>query len=127
MGQQTRILLVEDDALNRQLLSEYLSILNYQVLSLSGGVNFFQALAEFQPQLILLDLKLPDIDGYTLLQQLEQTPQWQDIPIIVLSALAFKVDRQRAMTLGVKRYLVKPVNLNDLRRAIQEELGDYPS
>lgn len=117
-----RILLVEDNDLNRQMLDDYLSFCGYQVLSIGRGSDFFQVLTDFKPHLILLDLRLPDIDGYTLLQQIQQGSDWQHIPVIVVSAFAFRVDQQRALTLGVRRYFVKPVNLSDLKQAIQEEL-----
>ncbi len=117
-----RILLVEDNDLNRQMLDDYLGFCGYQVLSIGRGSDFFQVLADFKPHLILLDLRLPDIDGYTLLQQIQQGSDWQHIPVIVVSAFAFRVDQQRALSLGVRRYFVKPVNLSDLKQAIQEEL-----
>lgn len=117
-----RILLVEDNHLNRQMLEDYLVFCGYQVLGLAFGSNFFQTVADFQPHLVLLDLKLPDVDGYTLLEQMRQRPEWQIIPVIVVSAFAFKADRQRALNLGAKRYFVKPVSLRDLRQAIEDEL-----
>ncbi len=116
-----RILLVEDNDLNRQMLAEYLDFCGYQILPLANGYDFFQTLCVFQPHLILLDLKLPGIDGYTLLEQMQQS-DWQHLPVIVVSAFAFKADRERALNLGARRYLVKPVNLNELKQAIQEEL-----
>jgi len=119
-----RILLVEDHDLNRLLLSDYLYYLGYQVLGLAEGSGFFQAIADFQPHLILLDLKLPDIDGFTLLEQIQTQQQWQHIPVIVVSALAFKVDEQRALRLGARRFFLKPTNLSQLQQAIQEELSD---
>lgn len=119
-----RILLVEDHEVNRRLLSDYLSYLGYKVLCLAEGSTFFQAMSHFQPHLVLLDLKLPGIDGYTLLQQIQQKPDWQQVPVIVVSAYAFKADQQRALNLGAKRYFVKPVNLSHLRQAIQEEFLD---
>ncbi len=118
-----RILIVEDNDLNRQMLHEYIVFCGYQVLSLGGGAGFFEALAEFQPQLILLDLKLPDIDGYTLLEQLHQSP-WGYIPVIIVSAFAFKADQQRALSLGARRYFVKPLNLSKLKQAIADELDN---
>lgn len=117
-----RILLVEDNDANRQLLSDYLTYCGYTLVSLSGGTRFFTTLEEFQPHLILLDLKLPDVDGYTLLEQLQQAPAFQHMPVIAVSAFAFQADQQRALQLGVRRYFVKPVNLNHLKQAIQEEL-----
>lgn len=93
-----RILVVEDNDENRELMSEYLSNFGYQVLDLADGSIFFQALECFRPHLVLLDLKLPGIDGYTLLQQIQQRSDWRQVPIIVVSAFAFKADRERAMS-----------------------------
>lgn len=117
-----RILLLEDNDINRHLLSEYLNYLGYQVLALPDGSNLFKAMSEFQPQLILLDLKLPVIDGYTILQQIQQSSDWHQVPVIVVSAFAFKADQQRAINLGAKRYFIKPVRLPQLKQAIEEEL-----
>lgn len=116
-----RILLVEDNSINRQMFDDYLVHCGYQVLALANGSGFFQALADFQPHLILLDLKLPDIDGYTLLEQI-QNSNCQHIPVIVISALAFRADEQRARNLGVNQYLIKPIKLDELQQAIQEVL-----
>lgn len=120
----SRILIVEDHEVNRRLLMDYLCYLGYQVFTIGEGSTFFQAISNFQPHLILLDLKLPGIDGYTLLQQMQQQPDLQAVPIIIVSAYAFKADRERALSLGAKRYFVKPVNLAQLRQAIQEELQE---
>lgn len=117
-----RILLVEDNYLNRLLLEDHLVFHGYQVLSLEAGSGFFAALTDFQPDLVLLDLRLPDIDGYTLLEQMRQIPECQVIPVIVVSGRAFNADQQRALNLGARRYFVKPVNLKDLKQAIEQEL-----
>lgn len=119
-----RIILVEDNEGNRIVLSECLTSSGYQTLGLADGTSFFQSLKDFQPHLVLLDLKLPGIDGYTLLQQLQQKSDWQHIPVIIISGFALRADRERAMTLGARRYLVKPVSLRSLKQVIQEEL-DY--
>ena len=117
-----KILLVEDNYLNRQMLEDYLVFCGYLVRSLARGADFFQDLADFQPDLVLLDLKLPDVDGYVLLEQIQQQPEWRHIPVVIVSAFAFKADQQRALGLGARRYLVKPVSLKDLRQVIEEEL-----
>jgi two-component system, cell cycle response regulator DivK len=118
-----RILIIEDNAVNRMLLSDYLSYCKYSVQSLPEASNFFYTLEVFQPDLIILDLKLPDIDGYTLLEQMQQQSHLSKIPIIVVSAFAFKADRERAIKLGARRYFVKPVNLKELVLAIKEEFA----
>lgn len=117
-----KILLVEDNYLNRQMLEDYLVFCGYQVLSIATGSSIFQVMTDFKPNLVLLDLKLPDVDGYTILEQIRQQADWQGIPVIVVSAFAFKADRQRALELGASRYFVKPVSLGDLKKAIEEEL-----
>lgn len=119
----SRILLVEDHEISRQLLSDYLSCLGYQVLAIADGKVFFWALSSFQPDLILLDLKIPHLDGYSILKELQALPIDQQVPIIVVSAYAFKSDQQRALSLGAKKYFVKPINLSQLRDAIQEILN----
>lgn len=118
-----RILIVEDNSLNRQMLEDYLVFCGYRVLSLPSGDKFFEEIAFFQPHLILLDLKLPGIDGYTLLAQLKANLKYQHIPVIIVSAFAFRVDRQRAFNLGASRYFIKPVDLTDLKIAIYDELS----
>ncbi|MEH2080873.1 MAG: response regulator [Nostoc sp.] len=115
-----RILLVEDHYLNRMLLSDYLSYCGYEVQSLSEGSAFFSTIDKFKPDLMLLDLKLPDIDGYSLLKQVQQKPDLSKIPIIVVSAFAFKADQELALSLGARRYFVKPLKLKDLILAIEE-------
>lgn len=118
---ETRILLIEDNEASRQLMSDYLEYYGYQVLALAKGSLFAQAMTQFCPDLVLLDLKLPDIDGFTLLQQ--RSSDWLDVPIIVISAFAFQADQQRALELGASQYLVKPVSLTQLTQAIRRELA----
>lgn len=115
-----RILLVEDNETNRQNFEEFLGFCGYQVFGMANGSGLFQALRDFQPHLICLDLKLPDIDGYTLLEQLQQSSHWRHIPVIVVSAFASQADQKRARSLGAIQYLVKPMNLDILQQAIQE-------
>ncbi len=116
-----RILLVEDDDANRQMLGDYLSLVGYSVLGVATGSEFSSALQHFQPELILLDLKLPDTSGYSLLMELRSHPQWSRIPVIVVSAYAFKSDQAKALELGARQYLVKPIELEQLVKAIEFE------
>lgn len=118
-----RILLVEDNDANRRLLNDYLAYCcGYSVCSLADGSQFMNQVATFEPHLILLDLKLPAIDGYMLLEALQASPTYRKIPVIVVSAFAFKSDQERALTLGARQYLVKPVKLPELHHVIQKEL-----
>ena len=116
-----RILLVEDNDVNRMLLSDFLSYQGYLVKGLKDGQNFFSNVISFKPDIILMDLKLPGIDGYSLIKQLRNHPSFSNIPIIVVSAFAFKSDMDKAEQLGASYYFVKPINLNSLIKAIEEE------
>ena len=119
--QVKKVLLVEDNDVNRMLLSDCLNFCGYEVKALPDGSKFFSTIETFQPDLIVLDLKLPDIDGFSLLERMQQM-QNNKIPVIVVSGLAFKSDRDRAIGLGARRYFVKPVILTELTQAIEKEL-----
>lgn len=120
---QIRVLLVEDNDANRMLLSDCLNFCGYEVKGLANGSRFFSTLKTFQPNLIVLDLKLPDIDGFSLLERMQKNSQTAEIPVIVVSGLAFKSDCERAISLGARRYFVKPVILTELTQAIEKELS----
>jgi DNA-binding response OmpR family regulator len=114
-----RILLLEDNDANRQMMSDFLIHCGYSVSSIEWGQDLFRAIATFQPNLILLDLKLPDISGFTLLQELQVHSEWSMVPVIVVSAFAFRADQQRALHLGAQDYFVKPIDLHRLLATIQ--------
>ncbi|GEM_PF-446062 len=117
-----RLLLIEDNDISRQLMSDFLKHCGYSIHALSNGSTFAQEMALFRPHLILLDLKLPDVDGFSVLEQAQQTLEWSATPIIVISAFAFQSDRARALSLGARQYLVKPVMLPQIQQAIDDEL-----
>lgn len=121
--QLIRILLIEDNEPNRRLMEDYLTYLGYDVRSLAVGLGFETVLDEFKPQVVLLDLRLPDIDGNTILERMQQRSSWRRIPVIVVSARAFQSDQQQALSLGARRYLVKPIRLSELIEVIRTELA----
>ncbi|NEP01522.1 MAG: response regulator [Symploca sp. SIO2E9] len=116
-----KILFIEDDNFNREIITEHLKLWGYEVCALPDGKTFLQSLSEFQPDLILLDIKLPEIDGFTLIEKLRQS-EWDKLPVVILSAYAFSAEKKRAQMLGVRRFLVKPTTPREIRRVIQAEL-----
>lgn len=122
LNSSIRILLVEDNDISRQLMTDFLRHCGYSVCALSSGSTFAREMALFCPHLVLLDLKLPDVDGFSVLEQAQQTVEWSETPIIVISAFAFQTDRARALRLGARQYLVKPVMLPQIQQAISDEL-----
>jgi diguanylate cyclase (GGDEF)-like protein len=116
------ILVVEDERLIARLLKETLQIEGYQVVTVLHGEDAVQYTLRETPHLVLLDMKLPDIDGYEVVRQLRAHPKSMHIPIIVLSALddtAFKV---RAFEMGVDDYVTKPFDTDELLARVRTQL-----
>ena len=107
--EQRRILLIEDDYGNRVLFADFLDHCGYRVLPLADGNNCIEIMQEFLPLLVMLDIKLPQIDGLTLIQTIRHHPQFHHLPILVVSGYAFQADRQRAIAAGATDYMVKPI------------------
>lgn len=116
--EQRRILLIEDDYGNRVLFADFLEHCGYRVLPLADGNNCIEIMHEFMPHLVLLDLKLPQIDGLTLLRTIRQRSQFRTLPILVVSGYAFQADRQKAIAAGATDYMVKPIMPNTLSNRI---------
>lgn len=117
-----KILLVEDNDLYRESLGELLETLSYQVLCLPDGFAFLQCLEQFRPDLILLDLHLPPLDGFMLMKKWKNS-SYKDIPIFILSASESIEDKENALSFGARRFLPKSITVRELDRAIIEELS----
>ena len=120
---ERRILLIEEDYGNRVLFTDFLKYCGYTVMSLADGVGYLEAVASFAPSIILLDLKLPGVDGLTILETLKQHPVYKQVPVLVVSGYAFKTDRTKAMSLGAAGYLVKPIQPEVLKTTIESLLA----
>ena len=118
-----KILLVEDNEMNRDVLARLLQKRGFTILfSEDGETAVTTALAEL-PDLILMDISLPKMDGYTATQCLRQAASMQTVPIIALTAHALSSDRQRALDAGCTDYETKPVEFARLLAKIEMHLG----
>jgi CHASE2 domain-containing sensor protein/FixJ family two-component response regulator/anti-sigma regulatory factor (Ser/Thr protein kinase) len=114
-----RILIIDDDATHCSLLSTFLETAGFSVsIAADGKAGLTQALSE-HPDAILLDLAMPNMNGFELMIQLQSHPITQQIPIIVSSASVFDADRQRSLHAGAKTFLPKPLQMNDLLSTLQ--------
>lgn len=102
-----RILVVEDDKFLRSILSARLMREGFTVEEAVDGSEALKKIEEFQPKLILLDLVMPDIDGFEVLKRMRENDALSKIPVLVLSNLGQDEDIRRAKDLGAKEYLVK--------------------
>ena len=105
-----RILIVDDHPGNLKLLSFLLDSKGYDVRTASDGPEAWQVLREFEPQLILMDLQLPGVDGFELTRQLKAHPRYGQIVIVAVTASAMKGDEQKALAAGCDGYITKPID-----------------
>lgn len=109
-----KILLVEDDEMNRDMLSRRLLKRDYQVVIAVDGEEGVRMAYDEDPDLILMDMSLPGIDGWTATRQLKGDGETADIPIIALTAHAMAGDREKALDAGCDDFDTKPVDLKRL-------------
>jgi CheY-like chemotaxis protein len=118
-----RILLVEDNEMNRDMLSRRLKHRGYEILiAVDGEQGVAMAVAE-RPDLILMDMSLPVVDGWEATRRLKGDPATAAIPLIALTAHAMSTDRDKAFTAGCDEYDTKPVELPRLLEKIERLLG----
>lgn len=117
------ILLIEDNEMNRDMLSRRLERKGFKVIVAVDGQQGIDAARQDQPDLIIMDMSLPVLDGWEATRQLKADPNTQHIPIIGLSAHAMAGDREKAMDAGCDDYDTKPVELPRLLDKILGHLG----
>lgn len=115
-----RILVVDDHEQIRASISEILLLQGYEVQTAINGKDALDKVSGFQPDLIVTDILMPDMDGYELLMKKWTDQQVYEIPIIVVSAMISKYDIAAGKALGAKKYLTKPFKTNELIEAIAE-------
>jgi two-component system, cell cycle response regulator DivK len=116
----TKILYVEDNPENRMLIRRVLQAEGYQVLEADNAANALKMLQKQQPDLILMDINLPEVDGYTLTNQIKSLPGMDTVPIVALTANVMKGDRERTLNAGCDGYIQKPVDVDTLPSQIHQ-------
>jgi CheY-like chemotaxis protein len=115
-----RILIVDDHEQIRLSISEILELQGYEVQTAINGKDAMEKVTGFQPDLIVTDILMPDMDGYELMMKKWTDQQIYEIPIIVVSAMVSKYDIAAGKALGAKKYLTKPFKAKDLIEAVAE-------
>jgi two-component system, cell cycle response regulator DivK len=118
-----KILLIEDNELNRDMLSRRLAMRGFDVVVAIDGSSGAAAATGEQPDLILMDVSLPDIDGFAVTRQLRAQSTTAAIPVIALTAHSMEADRLHAIEAGCQDYDTKPVDLNRLLAKINAVLS----
>ncbi len=116
------ILVAEDDPASRELMREILEAGGYRVLEACNGGEALQKMGEMEPDLVLLDIQMPGLDGFAVLRQLRQNPRYATLRVVALTAYAMGGDREKVLAAGFDAYLTKPVDVTALRAQIQQLL-----
>src|SRR4030042_3146702 len=114
------ILLIDDDELVLKLLDINFRPRGFNVVGFLGGEGAFEKAREIKPSLIILDIMMPLVDGWAVLEQLKQDEATRDIPVIVLTVKGSPADMSQAMDMGAYRYVVKPFNPGILVSLVEE-------
>ncbi len=119
-----KILLVDDDPNILKVLSMRLEKTGYEVDSISDGFMALEKIRKDRPDLIILDLMLPEIDGYKVCRMLKFDEAYKDIPVIMLTGRTQEEDRKKGLQMGADAYIVKPFESKNLLMKIEELLGE---
>jgi two-component system cell cycle response regulator DivK len=114
MDSNVKILYIEDNPENRLLVRRILQADGFTVLEAQNATQALQLLEEEIPDLILMDINMPDIDGFTLTTRLKNTPRINSVPIVALTANVMKGDRERSLEAGCDGYIQKPIDVDNL-------------
>lgn len=111
----TKILVIDDDAAVNELVVINLELAGYNVFSAQDGISGFTIAKQEQPDLIILDVMMPDVDGYTVAKRIRENQIIKNTPIIMLTALGMLDDKVKGFNIGVDDYLVKPFEIEELK------------
>lgn len=125
----SKILVIDDDPSINELIKINLELIGHTVIQALDGIKGFALAKQELPNAIVLDIMMPEVDGYTVAQRIRQNPSTKNIPILMLTALSQLKDKVRGFDIGVDDYLVKPFEMEELKvriRAILKRTNQIP-
>jgi two-component system, cell cycle response regulator DivK len=118
------VLIVEDNALNLELATDLLTAAGYSIREARTGEEGVRVALDTSPNLILMDLRLPGMDGFAALRQLKANPRTDRIPVVALTAQAMRGDEEAVLAAGFDDYICKPINTATFYKTIARLLGE---
>ena len=118
------VLIADDKATGRELVRTVLENAGFTVIEASDGMEAVRTAKESSPDLIILDLHMPGLDGFGVIQELRRDPRFTSTPIMALTASAMQGDRERAIAVGFTGYVTKPIRLGALRGEVERLLNN---
>jgi two-component system, cell cycle response regulator DivK len=123
MAESKTILHIEDNLENRILVRRLLQAEHYQVIEAEDGFQALEILKDLVPHLILVDINMPDMDGYTLTRKIKLNPHLIHVPVIAITANVMKGDRERTLQAGCDGYIDKPLDFDKFYETITQFVG----
>lgn len=118
-----KVLVADDTANGRELVKTVLENTGYEVIEAKDGVEALASARQAHPDLIILDLHMPGLDGFGVLEQLRRETEFAATPVMALTASAMMGDKERAMSMGFTGYITKPIRLSALRNEVARLLA----
>ena len=122
MSQKT-VLIIEDEEDAADMFAEMMRVSGYRVLKKSSSTPALRMLTAEKPDVVILDIMMPEISGLEILRQMRQDPVLANLPVVVVSAKSMPADIKIGMEAGASMYLTKPVGFTELKEAIERALG----
>jgi two-component system, cell cycle response regulator DivK len=119
----TTVLIVDDDPKSMKLSRDVLSVFGYRTIAATNGEQAVQMAKEYRPDLILMDVQLPVLDGLSAVRLIRSDSATRDITIIAATAFAMRGDEERAMNAGCNGYLAKPIDIRLLLKTVEKHLS----
>jgi CheY-like chemotaxis protein len=119
-----RVLVADDNPVSRELIREILEDDDCEVIEAGDGREALEKVREHRPDLALLDIQMPVMDGNAVLRELRADPQFSKLPVAALTAYAMQGDREKALTLGFNSYITKPIDIPSFRAEVAVLLGE---
>lgn len=120
--EKKKILIIDDQVDNFEIMEAFLSVDNYELYYASGGIKAFSLLETLEPDVILLDIMMPEMDGIEVCQRLKSNDTYKSIPVIMVTALNSKEDLAHALDQGASDFVTKPINSLELRSRVRAHL-----
>lgn len=118
-----KILVVEDDTDNRRIVAKVLSVEGYEVVEATDGVQALSRVQAERPDLIIMDLALPNMDGWEATRRLKADPETRGIPVVAITAFAMRGDEEQARAAGCDDYIPKPARPVAIREVVRKHTG----
>jgi two-component system, cell cycle response regulator DivK len=119
-----KILVVDDNATSRELIREVLDSPDHRIFEAATGIEALDYIVADEPDLVLLDIQLPGLDGYSVVRRLRQDPRFSRLRVLAVTAFAMHGDREKALAAGFDGYITKPIDTLNLEEQVEELLHD---